>query len=331
MAVVAPAASLVGCQSSDVKPDHQASTIAYVRSISVSGFTDGPFIGEILVMRSDGSGKTELTHNRAGTEDGSPTWSPDGRTIAFTRSRNGPPAIYVVSADGGGARRLVENASSPTWSPDGTRIAFVALDEPGRISIVNSDGSGQRDLVGSGPNDSDPLWSPDGEAIAFVRDRPTSGGGETDLWSVAVDGGTPRQLLRRVEAYAFEWSPEGDRLAFMRQVLGDRNELGVASADGTDLRRVAIFDGYVTGPRWSPDGRKLAVTANGIFVVSVEDGLRQQLTHEDDHSLAWSPDGRELAFVRYPNVATIKANGGPVRLLTHGPEHWQPTWSLPGG
>ena len=95
------------------------------------------------------------------------------------------------------------------------------------------------------------------------------------------------------------------------------------------VRRLAIFHAYANGyPSWAPDARKFAVgTSEGIFVVTVEDGQRKRLTLEGDQSVAWSPDGRQLAFVRYPNIATIEANGGPVRLLTRSPEHWQPAWS----
>jgi len=71
-----------------------------------------------------------LTNNRGYNGSSDPTWSPDGKKIAFTSIRNGrASSIYVMNADGSGRTRLTEHAengvSSPTWSPDGAHIAFV--------------------------------------------------------------------------------------------------------------------------------------------------------------------------------------------------------------
>ena len=93
----------------------------------------------IHVMNADGSGKRRLTPNPAIY----PTWSPDGRKIAFYTGR-----IFVMNADGSG-KRFLTRAASPlftwSWSPDGRKIAFTGRD--GDVYAINADGSGRRNLT----------------------------------------------------------------------------------------------------------------------------------------------------------------------------------------
>ena len=76
-------------------------------------------------MGSDGSNSRRLTDHPA--EDRSPSWSPDGRHIAFDSERAGKAEIYVMGSDGSNRRRLTDHPAgdrSPSWSPDGRHIAF---------------------------------------------------------------------------------------------------------------------------------------------------------------------------------------------------------------
>jgi Tol biopolymer transport system component len=103
-------------------------------------------------MNADGSGLRRLTRNPA--VDADPTWSPDGRRIAFESKRGGNFDIYVMNADGSGQRRLTQSGGDPAWSPDGRRIAFVG---DSGIYVMHADGSGLRSLT---PNAGDafPGW-----------------------------------------------------------------------------------------------------------------------------------------------------------------------------
>jgi TolB protein len=76
-------------------------------------------------MNADGSDQARLTDNLLGNYF--PSWSPDGKRIAFTSERDGNSEIYIMNADGSGQIRLTNNKASdgmPTWSPDGKRIVF---------------------------------------------------------------------------------------------------------------------------------------------------------------------------------------------------------------
>jgi hypothetical protein len=107
--------------------------------------TDSTF--DIFVMTIDGTSAQQLTDS--GT-DYSPSWSPDGSQVAFSRlGHDGGSDIYVMDADGSSVRRLTDGGAdvtnrNPTWSPDGTRIAYRAsavIDGPGALVVMNADGS----------------------------------------------------------------------------------------------------------------------------------------------------------------------------------------------
>ena len=122
-----------------------------------------------------------------------PSWSPDGKQIAFARFDKayflnpGTAAgadIYVMNADGSGIRRLTNQGwpvSGLTWSPDGTKITFGA-DTGGcqSILVMNPDGSGITRLTTCGGVDRNPSWSPDGTKIVFERNR--------DIYTMNADG-----------------------------------------------------------------------------------------------------------------------------------------------
>ena len=143
-----------------------------------------PQTRDIFVINVDGTGLTNLTQHikmkgRGSTadilaDDFRPDWSPDGRKIAFTTTRDGNLAIYLMNADGTGPTRLTNNTASdrgPKWSPDGTKIAFESnRDGNWEIYVMNAtDGSGQINLTNYADEDTNPTWSPDGGMIAFSR------------------------------------------------------------------------------------------------------------------------------------------------------------------
>jgi TolB protein len=119
--------------------------------------------------------------------DVSPAWSPDGAQVAFVSERSGGPQIYVMNADGSGARRVTFQGNhnvDPAWSPLGDRLAFVGRDKGFDVFTVRLDGSGmERITQGAGDNE-DPSWSPDGQYLAFSSTRT----GAAHIWIASADG-----------------------------------------------------------------------------------------------------------------------------------------------
>jgi TolB protein len=213
-------------------------------------FVRGTFRGsdvefEIYASRADGTRARRVTRwvpdgtpADGGPADGEPAWSPDGRTIAFSRNRvNGATtaSLYAVAATGGEPMRLTSAESfddSPSWSPDGKTIAFsrgpriVFVDRPARwrLMLVDSDGAAERRFPG-GLAGQQPAWSPDGRQLAFVsyRDRY----GQTcdrdncypagEIYVVRADGSNLRRLTRdKADDRSPTWSPDGEWIAFAR-------------------------------------------------------------------------------------------------------------------
>ncbi|HVV51874.1 MAG TPA: Tol-Pal system beta propeller repeat protein TolB [Polyangia bacterium] len=124
----------------------------------------------------DGRVEARLTNNPA--IDSSPCFSPDGSQIAFVSNRQGSPQIFVMSASGGGAKRVTFQGKynqTPRYSPraDKPQIAFTGRDERGVFDIFILDvKSGKIDRLTQGHGSNlDPTWSPDGRLLAYVSSR----------------------------------------------------------------------------------------------------------------------------------------------------------------
>jgi Tol biopolymer transport system component len=186
-------------------------------------------------MNADGSGERMVASNAA-----APSWSPDGVKIAFLRGNgrvSGPSQwdLYLMTADGGGQRRLTRNAwlAAPVWSPNGRKIAFVRQRAGNNdVHVMNANGSGERNLTRNPAGDHSPTWSPDGRKIAFVRNF--------EIYVMNADGSGQQRLTRNTEHdFTPAWSPDGQRIAFERR-LG-RRRYGEYGACG----RASIFEVHV--------------------------------------------------------------------------------------
>ena len=188
---------------------------------------------QIELVSADGSSSTSLTPVGldVGTDETvrDPTWSPDGRRIAFVVPGYGPEEpdrLYAVDTSGSGLRLLVEEppgyrigVQTPEWSPDGSKIAYIASGEWSNdtwrinVTVIEADGSNPTEVLQAGRcfclGFSPGLaWSPDGTQLAAVIPAPGRGKGpERDGLYVVDADGTGLRLLREGALGRPAWRP----------------------------------------------------------------------------------------------------------------------------
>src|SRR5688572_27965362 len=150
--------------------------------------------------------------------------NPRDRLVAYTAESAGARQLFVLSLRGGYPTRLTASEkpiSDPQWSPDGRRLAYVRDDE---LWVMEADGSLVTRVVGKPGGGRQPRWSPDGHRLGFISRRR----GWSQVWLIdapvprrgrpAADPKTPGASLLTeagIDVDAFEWAPDGSRLAVM--------------------------------------------------------------------------------------------------------------------
>ncbi len=162
----------------------------------------GDYVDDIQVMEPDGSNLINLTQGR-GEDFLHPTWSPDGKRIAFESSLGTGWGFSFMDVD----RLNLSEATgpiqgrNPAWSPDGERIAFVSSDGGSDgLYVMDTDGSDVIRLTQDPGSDLMPAWSPDGKCLAYEN----LNDGHWDIRVVQTDGSLPSRSVIKLEATELE-------------------------------------------------------------------------------------------------------------------------------
>lgn len=178
--------------------------------------------GDLLVASSRGggfgiyaltTGAPEQFHPVVGDSGNNidPAYSPDRSRLAFASDRAGSLDLYVADADGRNPVRLTSDPapeSEPAWSPDGRRIVFSATRAGSRqLYVISVDGGEARQLTSLAGGAGEPAVSPDGKTVAFAGAVSTGRDAPTDIFTIALQGGTPMPITvsrdRRESAPAY--------------------------------------------------------------------------------------------------------------------------------
>ena len=271
-----------------------------------------------------------LTTNPA--PDYSPTWSPDGRFIAFVRFKppNGAADLIVIPAQGGTERTIarifpppippsVRPLSNLSWTPDGRWLAFGGRTSPNGspgIWLITVDGSQQRRLTDAAEGrslDASPVVSPDRRYLAFMRAHSV---GRVAIFLLALTpdwapSGTPRRLT--TDDYGvvdLSWTPDGRDLVFSSGPHLGLSRLAKVSAvpQSSQAREPEFlpFGEQATGVSISETGRlvyaarsrdtalyEVALGGTSTIPVALSSGFASTF---DEHTPHYSPDGTRLAF-----------------------------------
>jgi dipeptidyl aminopeptidase/acylaminoacyl peptidase len=266
--------------------------------------------------------------------------------IAFhtMRPSSGFADIYSINPDGTGLSKLTDlqgDEFGPAWSAAGTRILFSAetFGQNG-IWVMSADGSGLSQLVvGEGP--SSPTWSPDGGQIAYQ----CCGAVPPKIWLANSDGTNQRTFKPCCNSdweLRPDWSPDGSKLAMVREPQGGEFNLDIWVADFSGgIVRLTTDPQDDDHPSWSPDGSKIAFDRAGdIWAMNADGSDQVNLTPGSigGESPAWSPDGTKIAFQTFGgtslDIAVVNADGSGFQLITDdafndlSPD-WQPLHNEP--
>ncbi|MDE0427001.1 MAG: hypothetical protein OXN25_19280 [Candidatus Poribacteria bacterium] len=174
---------------------------------------------DIHIMNADGTdAKPVFTEPRYRVE---PTWSPDGKRIAYVASAQPMGrSLYIASTNGQFGKSIVQvgiRGGQPDWSPDGTEIVFVAASQGTRkIYILNLESHTQKQLLpDKNPWMQHPAWAPDGRRIAFVWSPNRSG---TGIYLINRDGTGLKQITKPdpLRTLSIAWAPSGDELVYAK-------------------------------------------------------------------------------------------------------------------
>jgi len=258
----------------------------------MTGTVESRTVKEVYISDYDGENQRQVTTNRSLNINS--VWSHDGRSIAYTSYRRGPPNIFIANIYEGTSLELTkgtEQSWTPAWSPDGTRIAFSSTrDGNPEIYVANRDGSNPQRLTNHPANDITPTWSPSGAQIAFTSNRR----GDPQIWVMGADGLGATQLTSESYADRPTWSPAPFNEVAYAARTGPGQDVRVIDVATRQVRQLTFGEGTNESPSFAPNGRHLAFS-------STRSGKTQ--------------------------IFTIARDGKDLRQITRVGNNYQPDWS----
>jgi Tol biopolymer transport system component/imidazolonepropionase-like amidohydrolase len=279
-----------------------------------------------------------------------PTWSADGRTIAFQGYRDGGYDIWAVESDGTKLRKLTSGPyddREPAWSRDGSRIAFSS-DRSGNYDVwVLHLTSGKLEQVTNDPGDDYmPSWSPDGTALVFIGAR----SGALGVQAITLATREERRLTTpRARVDAPSWGPSGEIVYHASGANSSRLESNGESLTG-DENAFAFRVGWLSGREfvYTADGkiRRRALGRASATEIPFAASLtvtparyakqRRDVDTRAPRSAvgvvgpAVSPDGRQVAFAALGDLYLMAVGGAPRNLTNDAFLDAEPAWSPDG-
>ncbi|MBC7927351.1 MAG: serine/threonine-protein kinase [Bryobacteraceae bacterium] len=292
---------------------------------------------DLYIKPVRGVGLERITTNEA--EDVSPTWSPDGRRLAWLRASEDETAVFVSTAQPG-ERHLRVASLYPNrieavgrhldWSRDGANLAAadrLSPDEPFRIVTIEL-ATGQKTQLTTPPpgtvGDSNPVYSPDGQSIAFIRGASS---GVDDIFVRPLNGGASRRITNdRRFIISLAWSSDSKFLIFSSNRAGNHS-LWRVPASGGEPEPIPMAGDNVSDAVMSLDGSLLAFSQfyqdTNIWEMDLQNMSRKRFigSTQYDSSPHHSPDRSAVTFRSSRSgtneVWIRRTDTGQERQITH--------------
>lgn len=258
-------------------------------------------------------------------EDGHASFSPDGRSIAFSSNRTGTLEIWVAQADGSAPRQLTHDPTryqaSPSWSPDGKTIAFDAgeVGNHQHIWTIPVEGGAPRRLTSEAGQQSVPTWSHDGRWVYYAAGE----GLRRDVWRIEAAGGPAQRISWHGSGVVAYESADGQHVVYRRggpdtplveTTIGGDDEKILVGCVGSYFGFSVVGDKIYYEPCRQHDASESASVTMGVGVVRVLDrrtardrvwGVVPNAKRVQLWNPAISPDGTSLLFDRW---VSLRAN-----------------------
>jgi TolB protein len=225
----------------------------------------------------------------------SPSWSPDGQSLAYVSFENKRPVIFIQHL--ATSRRSKVSGfkglnSAPSWSPVGKQLAMVlSKDGSADIYVMNIATKKLRRITRHRGIDTEPVWTPDGQSLIFTSDR----SGSPQLYRIGLNGGTPKRVTFEGRYNtAADISPDGKNIVM---VYGDRGQYRIAELELESGNLNLLTDNKLDeSPSYSPNGQMvLYASTQGnkgvLYMVSRDGRSRHKLSDQqgDIREPVWGP------------------------------------------
>jgi Tol biopolymer transport system component len=307
-------------------------TFSYTLVMSMSWSNDGRLLtygdgdGVMHLLDHENGALTTLAHPVECDQGWAPSFSPDGKRIAFLCERDTLLYVFVMRADGTGVRQITNENVEPqnlAWTADGKRLLLTNA-RTNQLLEMDIENGKQTPLVFA-PDGSQPAVARSGGRLGYTHSFEN-----VDIWGTRLDAKSAEQQRMLVSSTrtqrAADISADGKRIVFESDRSGMR-EVWVADIDGSNAVQLTHFNNPLTGsPRWSPSGHLVAFDSRAggeptVYVVDPDGGVPRRLSPKanGDSIPTWSRDGKWIYASSHDrengNIYKIPLEGGAPELI----------------
>jgi TolB protein len=286
---------------------HEISDIIYEKLIGIRGAFATRIVYITVIKNRDGTKKYSLQIADADgynpqilLESGepllSPSWSTDGKKLAYVSFENKNSAVYIQDILSGNRQKVASNPginSAPAWSPDGSRLALtLSKDGNPEIYILHIESKLLRRVTSNPAIDTEPVWSIDGKSLVFTSDR----GGSPQIYSTPIDGDGQVKRISFNGNYnaAPAYSPDGKQIAVIH---GDGGSYRIGLLNPNTGQVSLLSESRMDeSPSFAPNGHMIIYTTTGVrgtalAAISVDGSVHQRLALQEGEvrEPVWGP------------------------------------------